>query len=171
MNQNSEQQSSQSSFYSQKHKDFYKTDKVEKPENERKVDKYQQKDKASNELNSLDEITSEKLSANAEHERPVLETVVLTEYLTGLDALSGSLRSRLYDSTGNMIKEIPIRDLLFSVQSLSGIHAIVLDGVITQRLVELAVQKGVKAIYGLRANPMPKKHQEILLYTKEHGQE
>ncbi len=106
-----------------------------------------------------------------EHQKPALETMVLTEYLTGLDALSGSLRSRLYDSTGNMVKEIPIRDLLSSVQSSQGIHAIVLDGVITQRLVELAVQKGIKAIYGLRANPMPRKHQEILLYTKEHGPE
>ena len=110
-------------------------------------------------------------SQEVEHQKPALETMVLTEYLTGLDALSGSLRSRLYDSTGNMVKEIPIRDLLSSVQSSQGVHAIVLDGVITQRLVELAVQKGIKAIYGLRANPMPRKHQEILLYTKEHGPE
>ncbi|MGC8479495.1 MAG: DNA primase DnaG [Candidatus Micrarchaeia archaeon] len=106
-----------------------------------------------------------------EHTKPALESVVLTEYLNGLEALSGTLRSRLYDSTGNMMKEIPIRDLLSSVQASNGVHAIVLDGVITQRLVELSIQKGVKAIYGIRANPMPKKHQEILLYTKEHGQE
>lgn len=51
----------------------------------------------------------------------------------------------------------------------SNVYAIVLDGVITQRLVELALQKGIHAIYGLRANPMQRKHTDIILYTKEKG--
>ncbi len=100
---------------------------------------------------------------------PVLETVVLTELSNGLDALSGTLRSRLYDSAGNVIKEMPIRELLPTAQNSGGVYAIVLDGVITQRLVELALQKGVRAVYGLRANPMPRKHSNIILYTKEQG--
>ncbi len=134
--------------------------------------KFEQRTEPRSERSSeLESIETEPIVAEVEHQKPVLESAVLTEYLTGLDALSGTLRSRLYDSTGNMLKEIPIRDLLSSVQSSQGAYAIVLDGVITQRLVELAVQRGIKAIYGLRANPMPKKHQGILLYTKEHGQE
>ena len=149
--------------YDSDYKNDRKTEKIEKQEN--KLEK--------SSLNDLDDtiIQTMKREQEPEHQKPALETVVLTEYLTGLDALSGTLRSRLYDSTGNMMKEVPIRDLLSSVQSSSGVHAIVLDGVITQRLVELAIQKGIKAIYGLRANPMPKKHHEILLYTKENGQE
>ncbi len=141
----------------------------QEPKLERKPEHKQEKSS----LTDLDELDTQPINKEqeSEHQKPVLESVVLTEYLTGLDALSGTLRSRLYDSTGNMMKEVPIRDLLSSVQSSSGVHAIVLDGVITQRLVELAIQKGIKAIYGLRANPMPKKHQEILLYTKENGQE
>ncbi len=146
---------------------------IREPRSEPKPEpKSEQRTESRSERSSeLESIEPESFVAEVEHQKPVLESAVLTEYLTGLDALSGTLRSRLYDSTGNMLKEIPIRDLLSSVQSSQGAYAIVLDGVITQRLVELAVQKGIKAIYGLRANPMPRKHQGILLYTKEHGQE
>lgn len=98
-----------------------------------------------------------------------LQSMVFTELSNGLNELNGTLRSRLYDSTGNSIKEIPIRELLPTVQNSSNVYAIVLDGVITQRLVELGLQKGIKAIYGVRANPMPKKHTDIVLYTKEQG--
>ncbi len=101
--------------------------------------------------------------------KPALESMVLTQLLSGLDELSGTLRSRLYDSTGNVVKEIPIRELLTAVQDSNDVYAIVLDGVITQRLVELSIQKGISAVYGVRANPMPKKHTEIRLYTKEQG--
>ncbi len=106
---------------------------------------------------------------NPPQPKPALESMVLTQLLGGLDELSGTLRSRLYDSTGNVVKEIPIRELLTAVQDSNDIYAIVLDGVITQRLVELSIQKGISAVYGVRANPMPKKHTEIRLYTKEQG--
>ncbi len=102
-------------------------------------------------------------------QRPAIESAVLSELASGLDALSGTLRSRLYDNSGSVVKEIPIRDLLPSIQGSSNVYGVVLDGVITQRLVELALQKGIRAIYGLRSNPMSRKHENIILYTKEQG--
>ena len=115
----------------------------------------------------IEKIEPERYVSSTTQPKPALESMVFTELSNGLDQLSGTLRSRLYDSTGNVVSEIPIRDLLAAIQSSSNVYAIVLDGVITQRLIELAVQKGIKAIYGLRANPMPKKHTNIILYTKE----
>lgn len=103
--------------------------------------------------------------------KPALESIVLSELNNGLNALAGTLRSRLYDNSGTVVKEMPIRDLLPMVQNSTDVYGIVLDGVITQRLVELALQKGIKAIYGLRSNPMSKKHTGIILYTKEGGSE
>ncbi len=175
--QERESYSTQSQFSQRSSSSNTRAERRDKQEQEQSHSRpFIQEQKEQHNTNSNSNMSSNNLESNrqsqeVEHQKPALETMVLTEYLTGLDALSGSLRSRLYDSTGNMVKEIPIRDLLSSVQSSQGVHAIVLDGVITQRLVELAVQKGIKAIYGLRANPMPKKHQEILLYTKEHGPE
>lgn len=102
-------------------------------------------------------------------DKPVLEAQVLAQISASLDELSGTLRSRLYDSSGNVIKEMPIRELLSEVDYSKGTYAIVLDGVITQRLVELALQKGIKAIYGQKANPLTRKFHDITLYTKEQG--
>ncbi len=101
--------------------------------------------------------------------RPVLESALLAQLANGLVELSGSLRSRVYAPDGNIIKEVPIRELLTTLQDMQGAYALVLDGVITQRLVELALEKGIKAIYGIRANPMPRRHPELILYTKEQG--
>ena len=111
-----------------------------------------------------------KLGAPEQKEaNPVLEAQVLAQISGGLDELSGTLRSRLYDNAGNTVKEIPIRELLSEIDYSNGIYAVVLDGVITQRLVELALQKNVKAIYGVKANPLTRKFHDILLYTKEQG--
>ena len=102
-------------------------------------------------------------------DKPVLQAQVLSQLSNGLDELSGTLRSRLYDSAGNVIKEMPIRELLSEMDYSSGVYAVVLDGVITQRLVELALQKNIKAVYGIKANPLTRKFHDILLYTKEQG--
>ncbi len=101
--------------------------------------------------------------------RPVLESALLAQLANGLVELSGTLRSRIYASDGRVLTEVPIRELLATLQDARSVYAVVLDGVITQRLVELSLEKGVKAIYGIRANPMPRRHPELILYTKEQG--
>jgi DNA primase len=102
---------------------------------------------------------------------PVLKAIVLSQLAKALDELSNTLNARLYDSSGNIIynKDIPIRELIPTIQQTNNIYGVVLNGIITQRLVELALQKGIKALYGLRANPMPKRHPELIIYTKEQG--
>ncbi|MGI0141414.1 MAG: DNA primase DnaG [Candidatus Micrarchaeales archaeon] len=102
--------------------------------------------------------------------KPAMESAVLSQLSGGLEELNGTLRSRLYAPDGNTIKELPIRELITYLQdSRDNIYGVVLDGVITQRLVELALMKNVRAIYGLKANPMPKKHPELIIYTREQG--
>ncbi len=101
--------------------------------------------------------------------QPARESVALEQLSHGLDQLADTLRSRLYNAEGNVIKEVPIRELISTIQDTDNVYGIVLDGIITQRLVELALDRRIRAIYGLRANPMPKKHPDIILYTKEQG--
>ncbi|MGC9142936.1 MAG: DNA primase DnaG [Candidatus Micrarchaeia archaeon] len=102
---------------------------------------------------------------------PVLQAIVLSQLAKALDELSNTLNARLYNNAGEVIygKDIPIRELIPTIQQTNGIYGVVLNGIITQRLVELALQKGIKALYGLRANPMPKRHPELIIYTKEQG--
>ncbi|MGC8888946.1 MAG: DNA primase DnaG [Candidatus Micrarchaeia archaeon] len=109
--------------------------------------------------------------SQAQAKEPVLKAIVLSQLAKALDELSNTLNARLYDSSGNIIynKDIPIRELIPTIQQTNNIYGVVLNGIITQRLVELALQKGIKALYGIRANPMPKKHPELIIYTKEQG--
>ncbi|MGC8662337.1 MAG: DNA primase DnaG [Candidatus Micrarchaeia archaeon] len=123
----------------------------------------------------IDEVNfqqEEKIEDNATHSsEPVLQAIVLSQLAKALDELSNTLNARLYNNAGEIIygKDIPIRELLPTIQQTNNIYGIVLNGIITQRLVELALQKGIKAIYGLRANPIPKRHPELIIYTKEQG--
>jgi DNA primase len=89
------------------------------------------------------------------------------QYVAARDELHNTLRGRLYDSRGNMIAEIPVRDLLQSIQEKSDISVIVFDGVITQRLLELASGRGIKAVYANRQGQVFKMPPNISVYTAE----
>ena len=71
--------------------------------------------------------------------------------------------------SGAMISEVPIRELIQTVQDGTGVSAIVFDGIITQRLVELANKQGIKSVYGVRAGQLSRVFDNMLLYTKEQG--
>ncbi len=120
-------------------------------------------------IDAADFEPASKLGKEAKTDSPVLQAQVFSQLSISLDELSGTLRSRLYDNAANVVKEVPIRELLSEIEASEGIYAIVLDGVITQRLVELSLQKGVKAVYGIKANPLTRKFHDITLYTKEQG--
>ena len=64
-----------------------------------------------------------------------------------LKRIKGRMNARLFDKDLKQIAEIEVKDL---VDSLGGIspHCVVFDGVITQRLVDIASKSGVKYIVG-----------------------
>ncbi len=90
-------------------------------------------------------------------------------YISSLDELHNTLRGRLYGEDGKLVSEIPIRELIETVQDSDGISTIVFDGIITQRLIELAKKRGVSAIYGIRGGQVSRTFDDMLLYTKENG--
>lgn len=90
-------------------------------------------------------------------------------YVEALTQLHNTLRGRLYDNTGKMVSEIPIRELIQAVQDAPDVNVVVFDGIITQRLIELANKRGVRAIYGIRAGQVSRVFESMLLYTKEQG--
>ena len=72
------------------------------------------------------------------------------EYLNVLTELRGTLKARILDEEGNVLAEVPVRELWSKIKDIKGAHAIVMDGVITQRLVDAAGAKGVKVIVGVK---------------------
>ncbi len=90
-------------------------------------------------------------------------------FLSALNDMKNTLRGRLYSSDGGMIAEVPIREMIQSIQDSEGIGAVVFDGIITQRLIDLASKRGVKYIYGMRASQISRIAQGMKLYTVESG--
>jgi DNA primase len=90
--------------------------------------------------------------------------------IAALGELHDTLRGRIYDSEGNFT-EVPIRELIQTVQNFNkSIRSVVFDGIITQRLIEVAYRKNIKSIYGLRAGQVSRTYNEMLLYTTEKGE-
>ena len=91
------------------------------------------------------------------------------KYTLALTELKNTLRGRLFSEDGKVISEIPIRELILTIQDHKDIKSIVFDGIITQRLVELAYKQGVREIYGIRASQLTKRYDDMLLYAGESG--
>jgi len=78
-----------------------------------------------------------------------------------LKELEGSLKAKLLDSEFNTTADIPIREIMKALSDAKGVRAIVLDGIITQRLVDLAEQKGAEFVVGVRAGNISRKPQNV----------
>ena len=105
--------------------------------------------------------------AQASQMAPVPDDVNKPQFISALGELHNTLRGRLYDAKGSMISEIPVRDLLQSIQESSGAVTIVFDGVITQRLLELASGRGIKSVYANRQGQVFRMPPNISVYTIE----
>lgn len=56
----------------------------------------------------------------------------------------------LLDENMNVIAEIPVRDLLNTISSRDNVHAVVFNGIITQRLIDIVSENNVKYLVGAR---------------------
>ena len=82
--------------------------------------------------------------------------------------MSGKRIARLLNSKGGIVSEIPVRDLASVLNSeKKGVGAVVFDGVITQRLVDIAHKKGVKIIVGTKMGDISKLPNSITIWTKK----
>ncbi len=85
-----------------------------------------------------------------------------------LDELNGTLKARLLDSTNAVVKELPVRDLITEInKSEEGYNTIILDGIITQRLMDLASTKKIKSIVGIKEGNITKRAKNVDTFTKQ----
>jgi len=85
---------------------------------------------------------------------------------SSLNELENTLRARLYAADGSVKSEIPVRDLIKTLTESDGANAVVLDGIVTQRLVDLAEGKGVKAVVGIKLGNIFRRPEGILITAK-----
>ncbi len=80
--------------------------------------------------------------------------------------LTGTLKAYLLDQEANVIKEVAVRDLAMALKnSKEKVSVVIFDGVVTQRLVEIASEKQVEYLIGAKVGNISKKPADLRLLT------
>ncbi|HEC81590.1 MAG TPA: DNA primase [Thermoplasmatales archaeon] len=91
-------------------------------------------------------------------------------YKAILKDISGTLKAVLLDKNGKELKKIPVRELTDELKKSSNIDTVVFDGVITQRLLDIASDKGVGTVVGIKLGNVIKKPSSVSILTKDQLQ-
>ena len=87
-------------------------------------------------------------------------------YASILNSISGSLKAVLFDEKGNELKKIPVRELTDEIKKSENISTVIFDGIITQRLLDIANNKNVKEIVGIKIGNVVKMPKSVRILTK-----
>ncbi len=108
------------------------------------------------------QMTKEEKAAEQKEEKA---PPVPTEYLKMFDELKGSLTARVLDESGNIIAEVPVREIWKKLKEVDGAHAIIMDGIVTQRLVDAAAAKNVKYLIGVKKTKLENVPEGLIIYA------
>ncbi|ACB40248.1 DNA primase DnaG [Pyrobaculum neutrophilum] len=85
-----------------------------------------------------------------------------------VEEMLGTLEAEIYDANWGLVKKLPVRELPdFLTGEGDSFYAIVMDGIVTQRIVDLAAKKGVKVIVTARVGPLTKVPEDMKIITFE----
>jgi DNA primase len=88
-------------------------------------------------------------------------------YKDMLQGLQGTFKANLLGAKSAVIKEVPVRDLAEALaHPPDGTLAVVFDGVITQRILDLAAEKGIKTLVGVKYGSITKQPTDMEVLTK-----
>lgn len=101
--------------------------------------------------------------------KPKKKTVTIPKFpkkiMSSIDELKGTLEAKILDEKMKEITRIPVSDLAEKLKDLESAHTIVFDGVITQRLVDIACEKKTKTIIADRISDVAKQPVDLGLFT------
>ena len=89
-------------------------------------------------------------------------------YKAVLDELNNTSKAKLLNATGNVMKEVHVSLLADTLkEGVEGVTAVVLDGIITQRILDIAVEKNITAVVGVKLGNIAKLPTNVEVFTKE----
>jgi DNA primase len=90
--------------------------------------------------------------------------VVLKNILTELE---GSGNAEILDDALNILKEVKVENLYDELKRINNHpYAVVFDGVVSQRLLDIAHEKGIKHIVAIRTGEIVKRPEKVKLITR-----
>jgi DNA primase len=101
----------------------------------------------------------EKEKENAEDKIKLLKSV--------LKELEGTGNAEIFDDALNILKEVKVENLYDELKNIENhTYAVVFDGVISQRLIDIAKEKGLKNIVAVKISDVVKKPNSIKILTR-----
>ncbi|OGS41551.1 MAG: hypothetical protein A3K67_02605 [Euryarchaeota archaeon RBG_16_62_10] len=89
-------------------------------------------------------------------------------YKDVLDELGNTSKAKLLNNSGNVLKEVHVSLLADTLkEGAEGVAAVVLDGIITQRILDLAVEKNISSVIGVKLGNIAKLPTNVEVLTKE----
>jgi len=99
-------------------------------------------------------------------EEPVIEDDEITLMKDMLKEFEGTGSGAILDEALNMTKEVEVEEIYEEIKNIEGnADTVIFDGVISQRLVDVASQKGIKKLVAFNSVNIVKKPQNIQLIT------
>lgn len=84
------------------------------------------------------------------------------------EALNGTLNAVLLDAEGKVLKEVEVRNLVNALKESNGlVKSVVFDGVITQRILDIAAEKELNYLIGVKIGNVVKRPLSVKVLTIE----
>ena len=101
-------------------------------------------------------------------EVPVEAAVASPVFVEQLDQLQGTKNARLLmgDEVADEVSISGLQEVL-ETRKNNGVNTLVMDGIITQRLIELVPKAGIKTIVAEKKGPLPRDPVGITMFTRE----
>ncbi|MFQ6080051.1 MAG: DNA primase DnaG [Candidatus Bathyarchaeia archaeon] len=124
----------------------------------------------------VEDLSSREVAAALEHRVPIKEIkvkkakerrkiLVPKQIVDAAKNLEGTLEAVLLTEKMEQIQRLPVSELAERLQQVEGVDTVVFDGVITQRLVDVASEKNVKYLVAARISDVIKQPLHIHLLT------
>ena len=98
--------------------------------------------------------------------KPSIPKTTLPEpLLQKIQELKGTLEAAVFDESGKEVAHLPVSELANQLPTIEAPHTLVFDGVITQRILDLADQKKIKYVVGDRLSEIAKKPADVKVLT------
>jgi len=101
----------------------------------------------------------------AEAKPVVAKTVLPDAVLQKAQELKGTLEAAVLDESAKEIAHLPVSELANQLPAIEAPHTLVFDGVITQRILDLAEQKKIKYVVGDRLSEIAKRPADVKVLT------
>ena len=79
--------------------------------------------------------------------------------------INETLEAMVFDKSMKKIVKIPISEIMKKISSLKDVNLLILDGIITPRLVEAAAKSGIKYVIGHRTSNLKKLNPDVRVQT------